>query len=85
MARTAKGMVERGADGKLRLNAKATGNIVAAAAVATLLTETLKPIMGMRETEWIPFYDQVAPYIGALTGKEVKGGEIGRASCRERV
>ena len=75
MARTAKGMVERGADGKLRLNAKATGNIVAAAAVATLLTETLKPIMGMRETEWIPFYDQVAPYIGALTGKEVKGGD----------
>ena len=75
MARTAKGMVERGADGKLRLNAKATGNIIAAAATAAILTETLKPIMGMRETEWIPFYDQVAPYIGALTGQEVEGGD----------
>ena len=75
MARTAKGMVERGADGKLRLNVKATGNIIAAAATAAILTETLKPIMGMRETEWIPFYDQVAPYIGALTGQEVEGGD----------
>lgn len=75
MARTAKGAVERGADGKLRLNVKATGNIIAAAATAAILTEILKPIIGMRETEWIPFYDQVAPYIGALTGQEVEGGD----------
>ena len=75
MARTAKGVIKRGEDGKIRLDTKATGNIVAATAMAALLTETLKPIMGMRETEWIPFYDQVAPYIGALTGQETEGGD----------
>lgn len=48
----------KGSDGKFTM--KDAGSVLAAVATATAATELLKPVIGMRETEWIPFYDQVS-------------------------
>lgn len=50
-------------DGSYGINAKQAGNLLAAGAVAALFTETLKPVIGFNEKEWIPFYDQVASIV----------------------
>jgi len=62
-------------DGTYSLNPKKAGNILAAIVTATAMTEALKPVIGMKETEWIPFYDQIAPIYGAVTGQEVNTGD----------
>lgn len=63
------------ADGNFKLDPKAMGSVLSAVIVAGAATEALKPLLGFRESEWIPFYDQVAPFAGAITGQEVEGGD----------
>lgn len=58
----------QGKDGKYRLSPKAAGSVLAAVTTAALATEALKPTIGFRETEWIPFYDQIAPFFGDDSG-----------------
>lgn len=44
------------------------GAVLSGVITAAIATEALKPLMGFKEEEWIPFYDQVAPFVpeGAL-------------------
>lgn len=65
----------KGADGQ-GFNIKDTGQVLAGVASAWAAVELLKPVLGMRETEFIPFYDQIAPFAGAITGNEnIQGGD----------
>lgn len=48
----------KGSDGKFRM--RDAGAVLSGIALAAGATEMLKPIIGMRESEWIPFYDQVS-------------------------
>lgn len=54
----------KGADGKGFRMADA-GNVLAGVVTAWAATAALNNVIGMRETEWIPFYDQIAPFFGA--------------------
>ena len=65
----------KGKDGRYTIDPKHAGNILAAVGAAWATTELLKPVMGFRETEFIPFYDQIAPMFAAITGEEVEGGD----------
>lgn len=56
------GVLKKGPDGKYRLDEKQAGNLLAAGITMMAATELLKPTIGFREEEWIPFYQQVAPY-----------------------
>lgn len=42
---------------------KDAGSILSAVVMAGVATEALKPLLGFKETEWIPFYDQIAPFV----------------------
>lgn len=64
----------KGADGEGFRMADA-GAVLSAVLAAGVATEALKPLLGFRETEWVPFYDQIAPLAGAITGEEVQGGD----------
>ena len=64
----------KGADGEGFRMADA-GAVLSAVVTAGVATEMLKPLLGFRETEWVPFYDQIAPFAGAITGQEVEGGD----------
>lgn len=52
----------KGADGE-GFRMKDAGAVLSAVVTAGLATEALKPLLGFRETEWVPFYDQAAPFI----------------------
>lgn len=65
----------KNADGNYQIDVKQMGSLLAAVSTAALATEALKPLLGFKETEWIPFYDQVAPLYGAITGQDVGGGD----------
>ncbi len=65
----------KGKDGRYTIDPKHAGNIIAAVGTAWATAELLKPVMGFRETEFIPFYDQIAPMFAAITGEEVEGGD----------
>lgn len=63
----------RGEDGK-GFKMQDAGAVLSAAVSAMILTETLKPVIGMQEKEWIPFYDQIAPVLSGITGQEQASG-----------
>lgn len=75
LKRTGMNVIKDGQTGRYRLDPKAAGSLMSAAVLAAVTTEMLKPVIGMRETEWIPFYDQAAPIFGGLTGNPVQGGD----------
>lgn len=62
LKRTGVNMV-KDADGNFHMDPKQMGSVMSAVIGAALVTEALKPLMGFRETEWVPFYDQIAPFI----------------------
>lgn len=46
-----------------KFNPQKAGYLIGAGITAAVATEALKPVIGFNEKEWIPFYDQVAPFI----------------------
>lgn len=64
----------KGEDGK-GFRMKDAGNVMAGVATMAIMTEALKPIVGFNEKEWVPFYDQIAPFLSPLTGDDASSGE----------
>lgn len=62
-------------DGTYSFSPKQAGSILSAVVTAAVGTEMLKQTMGFRESEWVPFYDQVAPIANGLFGTETDGGD----------
>lgn len=52
----------KGADGE-GFQIKDAGQVLGGVAAAWMAVEALKPVIGLRETEFIPFYDQIAPFV----------------------
>lgn len=75
LKRTGVNMIKDSKTGHYRMDPKAMGSVMSAVIVGAVATEQLKELLGFRETEWIPFYDQIAPFAGAITGQEVEGGD----------
>lgn len=46
-----------------KFNPQKAGYLIGAGITAYVATEALKPVIGFNEKEWVPFYDQVAPFI----------------------
>jgi hypothetical protein len=70
LQRTGMKMIKDPDTGHFRLDPVSAGNVLAAAGLAAGMTEVLKPLLGFKETEWVPFYDQIAPFYGAVTGQD---------------
>lgn len=68
LKRTAGMTFKKNKNGTFTADPKQLGSVIAAVATATLATEALKPLMGFKESEWIPFYDQAAPFFGQEGG-----------------
>lgn len=64
--------VFKNSKGEWQFNEKQLAGILSGAVTAYAATEVLKPLMGFREEEWVPFYDQIAPY--AFGDEDASGG-----------
>ena len=66
--------VIKGADGK-GFQLKDAGAVLSGIATMAIMTEALKPLIGFNEKEWVPFYDQIAPFLAPITGDDSSSGE----------
>jgi len=64
----------KGADGK-GFQIKDAGAVLGGVASMAIMTEALKPLIGFNEKEWVPFYDQIAPFLAPITGDDASSGQ----------